>query len=290
MTRIGVRTAMVLAAALVVGSAGPAAAANKEHQQLMAEIRMLQEQTLQLHQMIGALGESLKTVSAKLEDQSNASRKGFADQRLLIEGVGETARILREKADDTNVRLSSMTHELESIRQGIQTIASQPSQTLTPPAQPPGVAGDPAVQVPPAVTTAPPPSVPPGVAPTRLYDTAFADYTSGQYELAIQGFEAYIRTFPRSPQAADAQFNIGNSYYNAGKYKEAVAAYQQTIADYAQSPVASSAYYKMGLSYEQLKQPDLARKAWETLIQKYPSALPDITLARQGLERINRKD
>jgi tol-pal system protein YbgF len=281
---------MLGAVALVAGGARPAAAANKEHQQLMAEIRMLQEQTLQLHQMIGALGESLKTVSSKLDDQSNTSRKAFADQRLLIEGVGETARILREKADDTNVRLSSMTQELEAIRQGIQSIASQPPQVPAQPAQPSAAPGDPAAQVPPAATTTPPPAVPPGVAPTRLYDTAFADYTSGQYDLAIQGFEAYIRSFPRSPQAADAQFNIGNSYYNAGKYKEAVAAYQQTIADYPQSPVASSAFYKMGLSYEQLKQADLARKAWETLIQKYPSAVMDITLARQGLERINRKE
>lgn len=289
MTRTGVRVAMVLGAALVVfAGAQPAAAANKEHQQLMAEIRMLQEQTLQLHQMIGALGESLKTVSAKLDDQTNTARKAFADQRLLIEGVGETARILREKADDTNVRLSSMTQELEAIRQGIQNIASQPAPQQ--PAAPTGVPGDPAAPASPTAPTTPPPGVPAGVAPGRLYETAFADYTSGQYDLAIQGFEAYIRSFPRSPQAADAQFNIGNSYYNAGKYKEAVAAYQQTIADYPQSPVASSAYYKLGLSYEQLKQPDLARKTWETLIQKYPSALPDITLARQGLERINRKE
>ena len=43
----------------VVSAAAPAAAANKEHQQMMAEIRMLQEQNAQLQQSIGTLVDAL---------------------------------------------------------------------------------------------------------------------------------------------------------------------------------------------------------------------------------------
>ena len=47
-------------------TASPAAAADKTHQQLMAEIRMLQEQQQQLQQMMGGLADTLKTVTANL--------------------------------------------------------------------------------------------------------------------------------------------------------------------------------------------------------------------------------
>src|SRR5262245_57040307 len=67
-----VRT-FVASAALVAATAVPAAAANKEHQQMMAEIRMLQEQNLQLQQTIGTLVDALKTVTTKIDDQSAAT-------------------------------------------------------------------------------------------------------------------------------------------------------------------------------------------------------------------------
>jgi TolA-binding protein len=45
----------------------------------------------------------------------------------------------------------------------------------------------------------------------------------------------------------------------------------------------------MGLSYQSLKQDDLARKALETVIKNYPEALAEASLARQALERMNKK-
>ena len=128
MTRTG--AIITIALALVFGPS-LAAAANKEHQQLMAELRMLQEQQQQIHQMLGTLGDALKTLTTRLDDQGNATRKSFADQKLLIDGVGDTVRVLREKADDTNVRLSTMNQELEAMRQAIM---SQPQPSVTAPA------------------------------------------------------------------------------------------------------------------------------------------------------------
>jgi tol-pal system protein YbgF len=277
------RTRAISTAAIAFTLACPAlaSAANKEHQQLMAELRMLQEQQQQLHQILGTLGDTLKTLTTRLDEQGNVTRKAFADQKLLIEGVGDTVRILREKADDTNVRLSTMTQELESMR---QAIASQPQA-----AAPPG--GDPTTGT---VTpgTSPPSAQPTPslIAPQKIYDNAFADYTAGQYDLAIEGFEAFIKTSPRSELADDAQLNIGNALYAGGKFQPAVAAYQMVIANYPQSNSVPAAYYKMGLSYQSLKQDDLARKALEMVIKTYPDALAEAALARQALERMKNKE
>lgn len=278
MTRTG--AVLTIALALVVVHPLNAAAANKEHQLLMAELRMLQEQQQQLQQILGTLGDAVKALTTRLDEQGGVTRKAFADQKLLIEGVGDTVRILREKADDTNVRLSTVTQELEAIRQNI---------TSPPPSQVPPVTADPTAD--PTAGTVPSPPVqtaPPGVAPQKMYDNAFADYTAGQFDLAVLGFETFIKMFPRSEQADDAQLNIGNALYAAGKFKEAIPAFQATINNYPQSNSVPAAWYKLGLSYQQLKQDDFARKAFETVLKNYDRAV-EANLARQALERLNKR-
>jgi tol-pal system protein YbgF len=280
------RTSVTVAAALAFVLAQPwsARAANKEHQQLMAEIRMLQEQQQQINQMLGNLGDALKTLTTRLDEQGNATRKTFADQKLLIDGVGDTVRVLREKADDTNVRLSTMNQELEAMRQAIM---SQPQPTVAPPGADPSAAGTPGGTAPGGVTP-PPPGPAPIIAPQKLYDNAFADYTAGQYDLAVLGFETFIKTSPRSELADDAQLNIGNALYAAGKFKEAVPALMQVINGYPQSNSVAASWYKLGLTYEQLKQADEARKAYETVMKSHEGTI-EANLARQGLERLKRE-
>jgi tol-pal system protein YbgF len=224
----------------------------------------------------------LKTLTTRLDEQGNSTRKTFADQKLLIDGVGDTVRVLREKADDTNVRLSTMNQELEAMR---QAITSQPQPSFVPPtAVDPTASGTPGAATP-GVT--PPPGPAPIIAPQKLYDNAFADYTAGQYDLAVIGFETFIKTSPRSELADDAQLNIGNALYAAGKFKEAVPALQQVINGYPQSNSVAAAWYKLGLTYEQLKQADLARKSYETVTKNHEGTI-EASLARQGLERLKR--
>jgi tol-pal system protein YbgF len=286
MNRTGTYAAAVLAVLAV--SSAPARAANKEHQQIMAELRMLQEQQQQLQQMLGGLADTLKTMTAKLDDQTSTNRKAFADQKLLVDGIGEGVRILREKADDTNVRLASLTQELEAMRETITAQAPAPS-VPTPgidPSAPVDPSAPPSAMVPtqgaPGATTPPP-----NVSHQKMYDTSYADYAAGQWELAIAGFESYIRMFGRSPLADDAQLNIGNAYYNAGKFQEAVDAFQKVVRDYAQSDSVPPAWYKLGLTYDRLNQPDLARKAFDTVMQNYPNT-SEAVLAKQRLDSLNR--
>jgi tol-pal system protein YbgF len=275
---------------LVLTSASPAAAADKVLQQLMAEIRMLQEQQQQLQQLLGGLADTLKIVTAKLDDQTGTNRKAFADQKLLIDSVAEGVRVLREKADDTNVRLSTVSQELDAVRQAVTsmtapTAALTPGQAPSPGGTESGTAAAPGTT---GVANVPSPSGQPLISPQRMWDNAYSDYMAGQYDIAVQGFKAYIASFPKSDKADDAQLNIGNALYVAGKYREAVDAFQQVIANYPQSDSIPVAYYKMGLAYQELKQNDPARKAFEMVIQKYPTAYEAI-LAKQRLDSLKGK-
>jgi len=281
-------TGAVLLVLLAVSVSPAAAAANKEHLQLMAEIRMLQEQQQQLQGLIGALQDVLKTVTTKLDDQAAVARKGMADQTLAVNNIGDNVRVLREKTDETNVRISSMGQELDALR---QAIASQPPPQagITQPGGVPGVP-DPSA---PAGTSSPPATVLTpsnvGISPQRMYEASYDDYTTGRFDLAIQGFQNFIATFPKLPQAGDAQYNIGMSYFSLGKWPEAKTAFEKVINDYPQqSERVSDAYYKLGGTYEQLKQFDEAKKAYDTVVQKYPNT-KSYALANQALQRLTRR-
>jgi tol-pal system protein YbgF len=280
------KTSVTLLTGLLVLASAPAwAGPSKEYLQLMAEVRMLEEQNQQLQQLFGSLQDALKAVTAKLDDQSAANRKAMADQTLAVNNIGETVRVLREKADDTNVRLSTVGTEIQALR---QVLASQPQTQSAVSAQPSPTGVDSAA---PGTAAAPvaPSQVPVGVSPQRMFDSAYSDFTSGRYDSAIAGFELFIKTFPQLPNAADAQFNIGASYYNQDKWGPARDAFLLVPQNYPQATDANaSAYFKLGSTYEQLKQPDLAKKAYEAVVQKYPTSF-QATQASNALQRLNRK-
>ncbi len=287
---------IVAGVGLVLAAAAPAAAANKEHQQMMAEIRMLQEQNLQLQQSIGTLVDALKTVTTKIDEQSATSRKVAADSRLLIDGLTGELRIVREKIDDTHVRLGSLAQEVDALRSSIPQMpqpgaAVDPSQTsAAPTGSPTGSTAAPGAGSTTPAPTSPGPAPNPaaGMSPARLWDMAFSDYAAGQWPLAIQGFETYLRAFPRSEQSDDAQFYIGESYQLDGKMREALAAYERVVADFPQSNRTADAYYKRGVIYNTLNQPDKAKEMFETTIKLFPNS-ESSRLAKQLLDSGRRR-
>jgi tol-pal system protein YbgF len=271
-------TRFLLAAVLLLTMAGTASAANKEHQQMMADIRMLQEQTALLRAQLALLNETLRSVGTKIDDQAGASRRAFADQKLLVDTVSSDLRVVREKVDDNNVRISSLSQELEAVR---LTIPQALAGGAAPAAAVPGQPGAPA----PPTPSAPPP----GVSPQKMYELAWGDYVGAQYNLAVSGFENYIRTFPRSEQAGDAQYFIGESYYQQGMFREAAGAFDRGISDYPNSKRVPDMYFKRGMAQNALGQTDRARESWEFVVKTFPNTDAG-RLARQRLDQLIRKD
>lgn len=272
----GALLALVLAATL----ASPASAANKEHQQLMADIRMLQEQAQLLQNLLGTINESIKAVNTRLDEQTNATRKASADQKLQMDNLAGDLRVVREKVDDNNVRIASLTQEVEALRQMVQQAASAPRPSA------PDQGNAPASGTAPAGGT--PPLVPPtnaGTSPTQLYEMALGDYTIGQWELAIQGFESYIRSFPRSTLADEAQVKIGICYDYLGQKQKALDAFDKAIRDYPGGKAIPTAYFRKGLALRDLRQSDKAREAFEYVVKTYPDS-PEAGLSKQALDRL----
>ncbi len=256
----------------------PASGQNREHQQMMADIRMLQEQNARVQLALGTVEQTLQTLLARLEDQGNDVRRGFANQQLLIDSVATGVRVVREKVDENNVRVSFLTQEVEALRMAIPMMGAPLTELLVDP--------ETGLPVNPALEPIPPAPVNPGISPKRLYDTAYTDYTTGQWALSIQGFEQYISTFPRSQLADDAQFFIGQNYYADGQFREAADAFEQVVSSYPVGDVVAEALYKQGLTLERLDEIDLARETFQTVVREHPDDNM-ANLAQQALDRLD---
>jgi len=285
------RVFCALLGVILVTAAAPARAANKEHQQLMADIRMLQEQSQQLQNLIAQLGDTLKAVNARLDDQTNVNRKSFADQKLIIDTLSSDLRVVREKVDDNNVRVGSLTQEMESLRQTMQQMSAPRMSPTGDPSAPAGPTTAPDVPAPNGAAPAAPPTgaVALGTSPQRAWDTAFSDYTAGQYDLAVLGFDAYIRDFPKSDMADNAQVLIGKSLMLDNKYDKAVEAFDKAIRAYPAGDAIPEAYYQKGLALQHLGQTDAARDAFAFVVRTWPNS--DVfTLAKQKLDQLKKPD
>ena len=269
MRPLGLFVAVVLL--FSISATRPLAAANKEHQQMMAEIRMLQQQNQRLQAQLAAVADLLTSVTARLEEQGAVTRKAFADQKSLADTMSADLRVLREKIDESNVRLGSIAEEVETLR------AAPPAPAVQA-ADPAAAAADPG---------AAPPSRPGGFAsPSTAFTAARNDYFMGQWSLAIQGFESYIKSFPKSDLTDDAQYYIGETYFVSGRFPEAVAAYDLVIDRYPASNTLPDTYYKRGMALAALGQVPQAKESLSFVIKTFPTS-DAAFLAKQRLDALN---
>lgn len=289
----------VVICAAALGWTAPLAAQNRAETQLLLELRSLQEQMQKIQLTVNQLSEKLKATDARLDSQTGDTRKGFADQKVLIDSITVGLRTLNERENEGAVRIAQFSQEMKSIREGLATqqatlteIANllQPlSQAAFAAAATAGGTTDPATAGAGSTGTMSPagvtkPNLPPS--PTAYYGTAFGYYYQGQWEAAVAALGEAIKRYPEHPEAARAQFFIGEAYSQWGKrFQEALAAYTAVVTNYKDPDFVSEALYKQGVTYEELGQKDQAIRSYQQVIKLYKGSSAEI-LATTALRRL----
>lgn len=135
----------------------------------------------------------------------------------------------------------------------------------------------PAASAAPSVSSAPaaPPSTPaaPQLDPlveSRTYETALNHFREANYAGAIAGFRGFLKVYPDSALAPNAQYWIGYSYFALKDYKSALAHQQKMVAAYPGSAKVPDSL--LNIASNQIGLDDLAgaRKTLEELVAKHP--------------------
>ena len=284
-TTTSAAVALALALAYVALTPAAPAAADREHQQIMADLRILQEQTQQLQALMTDLGEALKAVNSRIEDQTSLERKAFADTKVQMDSVSVDLRVVREKVDETNVRLGTITQELEMLRDAMPQPGSFQQMPVDNGADAAPGAAPGGAMPPQTAAVMPPPN--PSINQQRLFESSYGDYSVGNYAIAVDGFEQYLKYFPKGVRAHEAQLYVGEALAWQKKEMDAVVAYERVIANYPGSASVPMAYYKRGMAFERLGESARARESYDAVIKEFPNSQQAV-LARQRLEGLNR--
>ena len=281
------KTIAISALALIMSvlANGPARAQNREHQQMAADLRMLQEQTQQLALSLAQIAEAIKALNGRLDSSDQTAQKRFADQELLLKGLSTELSAVRERTQDTDTRLRSLADEIEALRSNVTSFSSTaaPPAPLVPGADPSPTGAQPSTVPSPATS-----SSTLGLSPSRMLERARGDYFSGAYASAITGFEELVKAFPKTEAAAEGYYYLGETYFTQKRYQDAATSYTQVIQTYPKSSWVPDAFFKRGRAYEALNQPTEARASYEQLVKTYADSAP-AGLAKQRLDALARQ-
>jgi tol-pal system protein YbgF len=105
-----------------------------------------------------------------------------------------------------------------------------------------------------------------------LYAEAKKSFDNGDMDAARKGFEKLIIAYPKSQQADNAQFWIGETYYHEKWYEKAILEYQKVIENYPSGNKIPAALLKQGLSFLNIGETNNARLLLKEVVDRYPNS------------------
>lgn len=106
----------------------------------------------------------------------------------------------------------------------------------------------------------------------NLYEQTLKKYREEKYEKAIIGFKDFLKEYPKSDLADNAQFWIGECYMAIKQYEQAILAYQEVIKKYPKGNKVPNAMLRQALAFYEIKDKISSKLLLKKIIKKYPNS------------------
>lgn len=251
---------LVLTAGLILtllsGCAG-----GKQMTQMQEELSTIEKQLIAVQSQNAKLSEDMETLKKSVSSLRDENRKTRADLIAELSSFREQASYLRNQLDDTGSRMSRLLQNVEGNPE------SQPGQdTLESPGQS-SAQGSRAENI----------------RPKDLYDAAYLDLARKNYNLALSGFQEYLKRFPQSELADNAQYWIGEIFYANKNFNRALEEFLKVESNYPKGRKVPAALLKAGYCLEELQSADRAKILYQKIVTAYPQS-NESSLARERLK------
>jgi tol-pal system protein YbgF len=250
----------------------PAYGANKDIVELQTQVGQLQQQITQMKQSfderMGVMKNLLEhntdaanKVTSAINDLQTSINKQQQDRGAQVDQISGQIQALNDTMDELKVRLAKLSKQFEDMQAAQQSMAAQQSQVQ---------------QQAQAIAQAPAPDV--------LYNEALRDYSGGKNDLAVQGFNDYVKFYPNTDLAGNAYFYLAEIQFKAADYKKAVANYDLVLQNFPSGNKAAAAQLKKGYALLELGKQDEGIQELKHVIQRYPRSNEAI----QARERLRK--
>jgi tol-pal system protein YbgF len=219
----------------------------------------------------------------KRQEQLEASSKGtsdlqrtIADQGARYDQVMTDLQIMQGKLDENNFHMKELAQNLDEKTYRISELTARVDQLESKLATAPVVTAR-SEKKPQSLT----------LSPGESYQQAKTDYDKGNFDLAIAGFENYLKQFPDASQVDSAKYWIGECWYSKKEYQKAIEVFQKVLKEHPKSEKAPGARLKIGFSYQNEKNTAKAKEHLNKVIKDYPGT-PEAEKAKDRLKKIGK--
>lgn len=224
------------------------------------------EGAIQQNQELLGLLKEVETLKAEV-----AKMRGQAEVQVhQLDTLGKRQNDLYVDLDQRIADLAKAAKPAPGVAEAAPA-APGPQPGSTPAAPSPAATAAPAASAPPqpAAAATPAPQLDPLVE-SRTYEAALNHFREANYAGAIAGFKGFLKAYPDSALAPNAQYWVGYSYYTLKDYKSALAHQQKLVAAYPTSAKVPDALLNIAANQIALDNLAGARKTLEELVAKHP--------------------
>ena len=275
-------TILILLAVAMSGVMGrPAYGVSKDTALVMQQLDQMQQalqnlqktvdtQTAVLKTLIEQANDNVNTMKVTVTEMRGTLQQNLASTNARFDSLTSQVQALSESLEEAKARLAKLSDQMAQTQNILQTIP--PSGAIPPGANPTSPTGEakPGNPVPDA---------------DSLYSAGLSYYNGGQWTLAIQSFQDYLKYYGDSDRASNAQFYVGECYYSQQKYAQAIDDYNKCIERYPTGNKLAAAQLKKGYALLELDQKSAGVRELRSLIQRFPDA-HESELARQRLKKL----
>lgn len=245
-----------------------------------------------------ALAAVLPARAGLFDDEEARKRINELRQELAQQGRDNEARIQKLEESVRNIgvvellrQIDQLNAEIAKLRGQLEVLGNQNDQTAKRQRdfyldldsrlkRLEGTASPSAAAPPAAAAQTPAPAPSAARAPTReeqareikAYDAASGLFRRNDFASAIEAFRAFLKDYPQSPLAPNAEYWIGISYANLKDYRNALAAQEGLLARHPQSPKAPDALLAIAAIQAEQGDAGSARNTLEDIIARFPGS------------------
>jgi tol-pal system protein YbgF len=197
-----------------------------------SDVNTIDNRLTEMEMRDSQIRQSREELKSDVEQRNQQLRKQSAGLRALLEEMNEDIRIL-------GGRLEEMEYALKQQQQNAEELENPAAKPFS---------------------------------EDEIYRSAKQAFDQGDSEAARKGFQEFIRRYPKSNNADNAQFWIGEIYYREKWYEKAILEYQNVIEKYPKGNKVPAALLKQGLAFSNIGDKANAKLILEELSRKYPKS------------------
>lgn len=119
--------------------------------------------------------------------------------------------------------------------------------------------------------------------PSKIYQLAYSDFSSGKYDLAIVGFRSYIDDYPNGELAHQAQYYLAECYYAQNSWDKAFSEFKKVEQYYPSSDLKAASRLKQAFCMDQMDKVEEYQDLLESVVKDFPKS-PEAFTAKEKLE------